>query len=161
MAGTTELAFRAVFHESEACGLQPVSQDPVNESGQLRVYVLFTEMHETLVALQSAVALSAGLPSEIALLVPVLVPYPLPLEEPPVSLGFLCRRITQLASAVAMEIDAYVYLCRDPAMTIAEALGRDSLIVIGRRKRWLLERSPRIARKLRRLGHHVVLAESI
>jgi hypothetical protein len=159
MGGTTDLAFRAVFHESEASGLQPVSQVPVKEPGRLRIYVLFTDMHETVVALQSAVALSAGLPSEITLLVPVLVPYPLPLDEPPVSLGFLCRRITQLAAGVTMEIEAYVYLCRDASMTIAEALDRESLVVIGRRKRWLWGSFPGVARKLRHMGHHVVLAD--
>jgi hypothetical protein len=159
MGGTTDLAFRAVFHKSEACGLQPVSQVPAKQPGRLRIYVLFTEMRETVVALESAVALSAGLPSEITLIVPVLVPYPLPLEEPPVSLGFLCRRITQLAAGVTMEIEAFVYLCRDPAITIAEALDRESLVVIGRHKRWLLGRSPSVARKLRQKGHHVVLAD--
>ena len=159
MGGTLELAFRAVFREAEACGLQPVSQAPATDSGRLRIYVLFTEMRETLVALQSAAALSTGLPAEIALIVPLLVPYPLLLEEPPVPLGFLCRRITQLAAAVTTEIEAYVYLCRDPASTIAAALRPQSLVVIGRRNRWLFGRSRRVARKLQHLGHHVVLAD--
>lgn len=159
MEGRVDLAFRAVFHESEACGLQPISQPPVEDSGRLRINVLFTEMRETRAALDSAVALSTGLPAQIALLVPIAVPYPLPLEEPAVPLGFLCRRITQLAVAVTMELEAYVYLCRDPAVTIAEVLSPESVVIVGRRKRWLFARSPRLARKLRHLGHHIVLAD--
>jgi hypothetical protein len=116
-------------------------------------------MAETTAALRSAVALSTNLPARIVLLVPLTVPHPLPLERPPVSLEFVCRRIRELASVVTIQIDAFVYLSRDPHQAILDMLRPASLIVIGSRNRWLFEKSRRLARKLRRRGHHVVLAD--
>ena len=157
MEGTSSLAFRAVFHEANACSLRPVIPFPVDNPRRLRIHVLFTEMRETLAALRSAAALSSGMPAELALLVPLTVPYPLPLDAPPVPLEFACRRIGELVAEVTMEIEAYVYLCRDPYLTIADALSPHSLVVIGTSRRWLFNKSKRMARKLRRQGHDVVL----
>jgi hypothetical protein len=153
-------AFRTIFHDSKVCSLQPFVQDPAAESTSLRINVLFTEMRETLAALSSAATLSTNLSARIVLLVPLTVPHPLPLDRPPVSLDFVCRRIRELAAAVATEIEAFVYLSRDPQQAIMDALTPASLIVLGSRNRWLFEKSKRIARKLRRRGHRVVLAET-
>jgi hypothetical protein len=159
MTATSTQAFQAVFHDSRVCSLQPVVKEPSAEPASLRIYVLFTEMTETTTALRSAVALSANLPARIVLLVPVTVPHPLPLERPPVSLNFVCRRIRELASAVTIPIEALVYLSRDPHQAVIDMLSPASLIVIGSRSRWPFEKSKRFARKLRRRGHHVVLAD--
>jgi len=159
MTETSTHAFRAVFHDSRVCSLHPLVKDPPAEAASLRIYVLFTEMAETTAALRSAVALSTNLPARIVLLVPLTVPHPLPLERPPVSLEFVCRRIRELASVVTIQIDAFVYLSRDPHQSILDMLRPASLIVIGSRNRWLFEKSKRLARKLRRRGHHVVLAD--
>lgn len=159
MAGTVTRAFRAVFHDSEVCGLRPLINVPAAEPARLRVYVLFTEIRETIAALRSAFTLSANLPAHIVLLMPLIVPYPLALEDPPVSLGFICRRIGELTAAVPFEIDAYVYLCRDAEQAIRDALGPASLVVIGSKKRWVFRKSSRMAKGLRRLGHHVICAD--
>jgi hypothetical protein len=158
MADTSTQAFRAVFHDSRVCSLQPVVERPA-EPASLRIYVLFTEMSETLTALRSAVTLSANLPARIVLLVPITVPHPLPLDRPPVSLNFVCRRIRELASGVTIPIEAFVYLSRDPHQAVIDVLSPASLIVIGSHSRWLFDKSKRIARRLRRRGHHVVLAD--
>lgn len=158
MASTSTHAFRAVFNDSKVCSLQPIIKEPPADPSALQIYVLFTEMSETLAALRSAVALSTNLPARIVLLVPLTVPHPLPLERPPVSLDFVSRRIRELASAVTIEIEAVVYLSRDPHQAVFDMLCPASLVVIGSHSRWLFEKSKRIARKLRRRGHHVVLA---
>lgn len=158
MAQTSTHAFRTVFNDSRVCSLQPFIRNSAEESTSLRIYVLFTDMSETAAALQSAAKLSTDLSARIVLLVPLTVPHPLPLERPPVSLEFICRRIRELAAGVTTEIDAYVYLSRDPQQAIMDVLSPASLIVLGSRHRWIFERSRRIARKLRRRGHRVVLA---
>jgi hypothetical protein len=161
MEGTISLAYRAVFDETRTCSLEPVGavgDDPTEESGRFFIYVLFTEMRETRAALRSAESLSTGLPAALALLVPLTVPYPLPLNRPPVPLDFAARRIAELADAVTMKIRAYVYLCRDPEKTIQDALNPHSVVVIGTGLRWYFNKSERMARKLRRQGHDVVLA---
>ena len=128
----------------------------------MRINVLFTDYAETLEALKSVTALTAGLPAEVTLLVPVTVPYPLLLEEPPVPLGFVCRRITELAASVTGDADfgAYIYLCRNPAETILKALRPHSLVMVGVRRRWFFNKSKRFARKLRSQGHEVILASN-
>lgn len=159
MKGTSTIALQAIFHESGTCSFQPVGAVRCQDPRRLRVHILFTEMRETQAALQSAVTLAAGFPAELALLVPVTVPYPLPLDRPPVSLAFVCRRIGELASTTTMELDAYIYLCRDPEKTIAEALSPRAIVVLGTSSRWLFNKSRRMARRLRRAGHDVVLAK--
>jgi hypothetical protein len=159
MEGTISLAYRAVFDDAKTCNLEPLGADSNAEPDELFIYVLFTEMRETRAALHSAAALSAGFPAALALLVPLTVPYPLPLERPPVPLGFASRRIAELAEAVTMEIRAYLYLCRDPEQTILDALNPHSVVVIGTGRRWYFNKSERMARKLRRHGHDVVLAD--
>jgi hypothetical protein len=159
MTATSTHTFRTVFDDSRVCSLQPLIRDPAEESTSLRIYVLFTEMSETVAALRSAAKLSTNLSAQIVLLVPLTVPHPLPLERPPVSLDFVCRRIREMAATVATEIEAYVYLSRDPQQAIMDTLSPASLIVLGSRHRWLFEKSRRIARKLRRRGHRVILAD--
>jgi hypothetical protein len=158
---SSSLAFHAIFHESRACDLEPISVTTETRAG-LRVHVVFSNIAETLKVIESVTTLAAGLPATIALLVPIIVPYPLPLNEPPVSLEFLCRRISELVERVGSEVDfdAYVYLCRDPTETILAVLGPHSLVMIGTTRRprlWFFNKSERMARELRNRGHEVIL----
>ena len=154
------LAFKAVFNGSRACGLQPITDKDPSDDTTLRIHVVFTSTAETLYALKSAAALTIGCSAQIALLVPLIVPYPLRLEEPPVSLGFACRRITDLVSSIPeTELEAYIYLCRDSVQTMLQVLRPHSLVLIGTHRRWFFSRSRRIAWKLRAQGHDVVLAD--
>jgi hypothetical protein len=157
------LAFKAVFNGPGTCTLQPVVHDTPGDHGRVRVHVVFTNTTETLEALKSAAALGAGVSAEIVLLVPLTVPYPLPLEEPPVSLGFACRRITDLASSISSDADleAYIYLCRNPLETVLRVLRPHSLVMIGTGKRWFFNKSRRIARKLRAQGHDVIVTSHV
>jgi hypothetical protein len=153
---SASLAFRAVFQGTKASALEPLIHEPPN-SGRLRLNVLFTNYKETLRALKLAEALTPGLPSEIVLLVPVTVPFPLPIEEPPVPLGFACRRISELVSCVQGEtsLEAYVFLCRNPIEAVLRSLGQRSLVLIGARRLWPFGKTRRLARKLRAAGHEV------
>ena len=55
------------------------------------------------------------------------------------------------------DVTARVYLCRDRDVTIRHALGPGSLVVMGFRKRWWLNRTPPLARLLKRDGNEVIL----
>lgn len=158
MEGTLSITLQAIFHETGPCSLQPVDKVRSQDPRALRVHVLFTEMRETMAALRSAATLAAGFAAELALLVPITVPYPLQLDEPPVSLAFVCRRIQELTSTVTVEVGAYIYLCRAPEITIAEVLSPRAIVVLGASSRWPFHKSRRMERSLRRAGHDVVLA---
>ena len=51
---------------------------------RLNISVIFTSVEATLAALKKAGALASSLGARITLVVPQVVPYPLPLESPPV-----------------------------------------------------------------------------
>ena len=129
---------------------------PKEGSNRFRVYVLFTTPDETRAALQHAARLSKGLSGEIALIATPIVPFPLPLDQPPASLEFALTQIRDLAQSVDRDIVGYIYLCRDPLQMLDCVLRPHSLVVIGLQKGWHFSRIARLARALRRRGHHVV-----
>jgi hypothetical protein len=114
--------------------------------GQVEVVVVHTAIPTTLVALKTAATLAKGLSARVRLLVPQVVPYALPLEHPPVPISFTERRFRTVAEKAAV-------------------LRPRSLIVVGARSTsWWSRAWPsaetRLARRLRRLGHQVVFANS-
>jgi hypothetical protein len=134
------------------------------ESGEsprrLHVAVVFTSAGATIAALKQAGALADRLSARVALLVPQMVPYPLPLESPPVLLDFSERRFAEIAKESPVETVVQIYLCRDRQDTLLAVLSPRSLVVIGGRKRWWPTQEKHLARILRRAGHEVIFTET-
>ncbi len=129
--------------------------------GRLRVAVVFTFGDATLAAMRRAGALADKLNGRITLIVPQIVPYPLPLESPPVLLDFSERRLRELAVESAVETTIRIYLCRDRIATLKSVLAPRSLVVVGGRRRlWWRTREQRLARQLRHAGHEVIFTET-
>lgn len=139
---------------------EPISlTSPAREKDpNLQLYVVFTDLEATRAALKTACNLIRDLNARLVLLVAKVVPYPLPLEAPPVSGAFTARVLSQLAAEQETEVTVRIYLCRDRNGTIRDALGPGSLVVIGRRKRWWPDGTRALARLLKREGHEVILA---
>ena len=136
-------------------------RSPAEEAGQkLNIAVIFTSVEATLAALKEAGTLANSLGARITLLVPQVVPYPLPLESPPVLLDFNEKRFRVIASESPVETSVRIYLCRDRFETLASVLSPGSLVVLGGRKRWWPTRAKSLARKLRSVGHEVVFKET-
>ena len=132
----------------------------VEESdSKLDIAVVFTSVDATLAALKEAGNLAASLGARITLIVPQVVPYPLPLTSPPVLVDFNERRLRVIASHCLVETRVSIYLCRDPLETLQSVLKPHSLVVIGSRKRWWPTAEKRLAKKLRHIGHQVVVTE--
>jgi hypothetical protein len=121
--------------------------------------VIFTDLDATKGALNTANDLARDLDTRIVLLVPHVVPYPLPLENPPVSAEFTRRALSQLAVEQKLEVTIKVYLCRDRNDAVRRALKPDAFVVIGTRKRWWPHGERMLARLLRRDGHSVFLVD--
>ena len=131
------------------------------QPARLRIHVLFTNPVDTRAALNTAIGMATGLETEVALIVTQIVPFTLPLDNPPVPLDFASEQIRKLAESVSgcsNELQGYIYLCRNPIETLLRELPAHSLIVIGARPRWPFGKSKRLARALRRNGHEVILA---
>jgi hypothetical protein len=126
---------------------------------KLDISVVFTAVDATLAALKEAGNLAGSLGARITLIVPQIVPYPLPLTSPPVLVDFNERRLRVIASNCRVETRVSIYLCRNSLETLQSVLKPHSLVVVGSRKRWWPTADKRLARKLRRLGHRVIVTE--
>jgi hypothetical protein len=128
-------------------------------SSKLNISVVFTSVKATLAALKEAGDLASSLGGRITLIVPQIVPYPLPLASPPVLVDFTERRLRVIASDCRVETRVSIYLCRDPLETLKSVLKPHSLVLVGSRKRWWPTAEKRLAARLRRAGHDVVVTE--
>ena len=130
---------------------------PATSTGtEMDVVVLFTDVPSTLRALRTAGQLARGLTARIRLLVLRCVPYPLPVEDPPVDVNFLGICSRQLVDQCEVDTTAEVCLCRDQWDALQSRLAPHSVVVIGKRSRWWPRLEDRLAKKLRAAGHHVV-----
>lgn len=134
---------------------------PVEEAEpRLNIHVVFTSVEATLVALRKAGELANRLAARITLVVPQVVPHPLPLESPPVLLDWNERRFRVIAEESQVEMTVQIYLCRDRVQTLCALIKPRSVVVLGGRKGWWPTAETRLARKLRRAGHDVILVET-
>ena len=134
---------------------------PIREEAnqKLNIAVVFTSVESTLAALKEAGNLANSLGAKITLVVPQVVPYPLPLETPPVLLEFNEHRFRVIASESLVETSVQIYLCRDRMEMLLGTLSPNSLVVIGGRKKWWPTTEKMMARRLRQAGHKVILIE--
>jgi hypothetical protein len=127
---------------------------------QLEVSVFFTSREQTLKALRKAGDIARPVGASIVVLVAQTVPYPLPLDKPPVRLDCVIRRFEKIARQYPVKTQVRICLCRDPLEMLKSTLSADSLVVVGTRKGWWPTREARLARKLRRAGYEVILEET-
>jgi hypothetical protein len=127
-----------------------------NQCSILSVNVISTTIPATLSALRHAGELAHELGIQIRLLVPQIVPYPLPINNPPVDPNFRVRQFHTVAAGGNVETYIDVRLCRNLDDALVGALLPQSLVLIGGRKRWWPTREQRLARSLSLAGHHVL-----
>ena len=130
-----------------------------SEEAGLVVSVLFASAGETLAALRTAAALAADLNARIHLVSVHAVPFPLPLDRPPVYVEFLRDQLRAVAEQCALPVEGHLYFGRDVAETLASVLPAESIVVVGSKSRWWPNRVGNLERKLRRNGHHIVHAD--
>jgi len=129
------------------------------EQAGLLVSVLFTTPAETLEALHAAASLAADLDARINLVSVRVVPYPLPLDRPPVYVEFLARQLRAVAAQSPLPVEIHLYFGRDAVETLNSVLPPDSLLLAGRRRGWRANIAKRLAGRLRQKGHHVLFAD--
>jgi hypothetical protein len=134
----------------------------VSQQAVMEIVVLYTTVPETLQALKMAAHLAHDLSARIRLLVLEVVPYPLPIDQPDVTVPFTQQRFRTLAESAspAIKIDTKVdvHLVRDPEKTIESVLEPNSVVVMGGRCPWWPTAQGRLAKLLKRTGHIVVYA---
>jgi hypothetical protein len=99
---------------------------------------------------------AGDLGARITLLVPQVVPFPLSLSVPDVDTAFLERSMAEIASGYEMEVDVSVLLCRDRVETVLQNLPPESIVLVGRRRRWGSGAYSNLIRALKREQHHAI-----
>ena len=165
MAFTLPLGQVIVMEPAAAANEVPALRAPTPSTGDpgqgraLEIVVIFTELKPTLDAIRTAASLAHGLDAGIHVVVPQIVPYPLPLEQPPVSREFTECKLGALLPCGSIPTWVDVRLCRDED-AIPGVLAPKSLIVMGVRAGWWPRRDRHLAKLLMKDGHRVVLAGS-
>ena len=124
------------------------------------VFFVFTSMDWTLKAVEKACEMAKPLGAKIVVAAVQVVPYPLPLDEPPVETEFVTRRFQEKASEFSEKIRVEIYLCRDPLEALKRILTPNCPVVMGIKKKWWPTRDERLARILRRAGYDITLVET-
>jgi hypothetical protein len=146
-------------HAPIACRQTPGEQG----SSRLEINLIFTDQQATLFALEAVESLSRDLGACIRLRATTVVPYALPVDEPPVSVVFLESSLFDLISRLerdGFEATAHLYFCRDREKALLQVLAPNALVVIGAKKRWWPTDASRLVKTLRSAGRRVVFVDS-
>ena len=141
--------------------LTPDNQLCPGEPRALAVEVIYTTDEGTKYALHSAWALAQDLGAQVRLVFVHAVPYSLPLAKPAIALRFLQNKLVKLAGEFPGQVSVHIFLCREALRTLQDALPQSSVVILGdRRRRWWPTKGQRMERRLKKLGHQVIFADS-
>jgi hypothetical protein len=130
-------------------------------AGELCAHVIATTNVGTRAALEAAHAWASGLDLQVVLLVPQVIPYADPLDQPADSVAFAANRFRELADALHIDVLVRVCVCRPHSAELRPLLPRDGIILVGGRVcRWWPTREERLARRLDRDGYRVIFVGS-
>jgi hypothetical protein len=121
----------------------------------MRLTVVCPSTPHGLQILRRAAELVDSLGAEIQLFVPIVTPYPLPLDRAPVDLTFVARMIKEECMRAGIRAKVDLRLCRDFAECLRFGLAAESMVVLQRPEPWAW-REKMLIRTLRRDGHQVI-----
>jgi hypothetical protein len=143
----------------------PVADVKSNLTSQvkMRVVVITTTPKGTVAALRTAAHLAADLSAQITLISIESVPWEFPLQEPPVPVPCLKRKLYGLiyeAGILKEEVLIQLCLCRYPFESLRAILRPNSLVVLDGRNHWWSRRERDLKTFLMSFGHEVFLSDS-
>jgi hypothetical protein len=141
--------------QQKQIGFEVVRQAP--RQAELDLVIPFTTPRLTRAALEAADRMGAGLEAAVRVLKVQVVPYPLQVEQSPVVVDFLQAQLQKLHSA--LPVRAEILLTRDFDPALESALHKHSIVVLASPARPWRTRTERLADRLRRAGHTVVMVK--
>jgi hypothetical protein len=127
----------------------------------VEIIIIHTELSATLKAIKVASKLANGLDASMHLIVPEIVPYPLPLDRPPVPVEFVHQHIRAALRTNGCEARIEILLCRDLEEGILIVLAPLSTVVFCAPTGWTRwSWNNRLARHLRKRGHEVIVTSN-
>src|SRR5262249_36544352 len=125
-------------------------------TGVLWVVIPYTTPKLTLAALRHA-GVCTDLNVHVALVDVQVVPFPCPLDEPPINREFSERRLRDLFAQTKLPGTTGIMYTRDRLEGYSRALEPASLVILATRKHWWRTREQKLAHALRKAGHEVLL----
>jgi hypothetical protein len=125
----------------------------------LRVVIPYTTPELTRTALHHA-GTSTGLGVWVTLIDVQVVPFPCPMDQPPINKKYSQHRLEELLRETGLNGHTSVLYTRDLAQGFRQALGSNSLVILAGKKRWWPTRQKRLARDLSKAGHQVMLLQT-
>ena len=125
-------------------------------TGVLWVVIPYTTPDLTRAALRHA-GVCSDLDVHVVLVDIQVVPFPCPLDQPPVSREFSETRLHQLIKESRLTGHAAVLYTRDRLETLNKLLEPKSLVILATQTRWWPTCQQKLARALTKTGHHVML----
>jgi hypothetical protein len=126
-------------------------------TGVLSIVIPFTTPELTRVALRHA-GVCTDLDVHVSLVEVQVVPFPCPLDQPPVNTEFSEHRLQGLLKESGLPGQTAVLHSRNWLEGFGRVVGPGSLVVLAARKHWWGKtREEKLARTLSKAGHHVML----
>jgi hypothetical protein len=125
-------------------------------TGILRVVIPYTTPELTRAALRHAGACT-DLNVYVSLVDIQVVPFPCPLDQPPVNKEFSQQRLRDLLGQSGLAGRADVLHVRDWLEGFRRVLEPQSLVIVAAKKRWWRTREDKLGRALLKAGHQVML----
>lgn len=122
----------------------------------MRLTVVCPSTPRGLQVLRRAAELVDSLGAEIQLFVPIVTPYPLPLDRAPVDLAFVARMIKEECMRAGIRATVDLRLCRDFTECLRCGLPAESTVVLQQPEPWAW-REKMLIRTLRRDGRQVIV----
>ena len=135
------------------------SWERLRPSPELPVYVPYTTSELTRAALTAVAAFTGNLGAHVLLVAVQIVPFPLPLNRPPVSPSFVEQKLKAAACEIELPVITQVVIARDREVAFDRAISPGSLVVLATKKRWWPTPQMKLARSLARAGHSLTLLE--
>jgi hypothetical protein len=132
----------------------------IHPGWSLPVSVIVTTMNWSRRAFEKAGQMANQLHVGIEIIAIRVVPYPLPLDRPPVPCEFIVRRLEEIAGNIPAPVAISVCCCRDPLEALNRRMNPKCPIIMAAGNKWRLNHDQRLARRLRRAGYNIVLVES-
>ena len=125
-------------------------------TGILWMVVPYTTPELTRAALRHA-GVCSDLDVHVALVDVQVVPFPCPLDQPPIRKEFSERRLRGLLDETGLPGRATVVYTRNWLEAFKRVLEPGSLVIMATQKRWWPTREEKLTRALREAGHQVML----
>ncbi len=133
----------------------------------LQLNVVFTGRSATREALIRATQLADGLNAPIRVIALTVVPFPVPLDTPPVAMKFDRERMLAFVSENSDDASVLMCYCRHEADALLYLLetnlhslrSRSIVVIAGKKRRWFPTKEQLIAAALEEAGQSVVFVE--